>query len=291
MSKPNSRQSFGEYWRPRYYYVMWNITSNKLYLGQTTQDINKYLGSGSYWKKHCVAYGGYKKTNIELIEYKWIDEVSEASNWLEEKEYEFPEYWLSESWANQVPENILNNPWYGSTLNNNKVSLGIHPFQKQNVKPETLEKVLITSFGSEKFKTNLIIKYGVDNIMKIKEVSIRAGVIQSETKNTQFWLESIEPLRCEKFKESMSTLNSEGKNKWEIAVEKGSILRKEKQKLKVLEGTHQYSGGFYAITKDGNSIKISKEQYLKNKIGSVEDWEFVHPTSNEAKKRKFGYEA
>jgi hypothetical protein len=47
MAQPSDRESFKDYWKPRYYYVMENKTSGKKYVGQTAQDLEKYLGSGT----------------------------------------------------------------------------------------------------------------------------------------------------------------------------------------------------------------------------------------------------
>lgn len=96
--------SRADYWRPRYYYVMTNTTSGKQYIGQTTQDISRYLGSGSYWVNHCKIHGGYNKRNIRVYEYRWIESERLAEKWLFDKEKSFPDYWLSDDWCNQVPE-------------------------------------------------------------------------------------------------------------------------------------------------------------------------------------------
>jgi len=169
-------------WTPRYYYVMQNITSNKKYIGQTTQKITKYLGSGTYWKPHCKKYGGYKKSNIALLEYKWFTNEQEAKEWLDKFEEINPKYWLLEDWANQCPENTKDNPFYGPDINKNKMKNGTHPFSKKNITEEILLAQSKTRFGTETFTKNLIEKYGVDNIAKVTEIAKKRGKKSSITK-------------------------------------------------------------------------------------------------------------
>ena len=60
---------------------------------------------------------------------------------------------------------------------------------------------------------------------------------------------------------------------------------KSHQIERVKTGNHQFSNGFHAIEKSGNVIKISKEVY-KSQQGLKHEWEYVHPTSTEAKRRR-----
>lgn len=168
-------------WTPRYYYIMLNKTSGMKYLGQTVQDIERYRGSGTYWKPHCKKYGGYDRENIEVLESLWIEKETIASQWLYDFEMKNKEYWLSEDWANQVPENTEENPFYGSGVNNSKVRNGTHPFQKHNVTEKMKLATKITQFGSPKHKKVLLNKYGVVNAMKDPEIAKRAGKTLSKT--------------------------------------------------------------------------------------------------------------
>lgn len=95
-------------WKPRWYYILKNKTSQKLYLGQTKQDIRTYLGSGSYWQNHCKKHGGYTRENIETVWCKFYSNKDEAELFLKEFEEQTPDYWrrdVNESWANQTREN------------------------------------------------------------------------------------------------------------------------------------------------------------------------------------------
>ena len=57
-------------WTPRTYYILRNKTTGMKYMGQTTKDINSYLGSGTYWQNHCKSNGGLNKKNIEVLWHK-----------------------------------------------------------------------------------------------------------------------------------------------------------------------------------------------------------------------------
>lgn len=91
-------------WYSRYYYILQNKTSEKLYVGQTSQNIENYLGSGSYWTNHCKKHGGYNKDNIKLVWYKFFNYPEHAQMFLDDLEYYNPEYWNSDMWANLIKE-------------------------------------------------------------------------------------------------------------------------------------------------------------------------------------------
>ncbi len=77
-----------------------------MYVGQTVQNIEKYRGSGPYWKSHCKKNGGYSVDNIEVIWKEFFLEKEKAQQFLDTFMNEEGEYWLSENtkWANDVPE-------------------------------------------------------------------------------------------------------------------------------------------------------------------------------------------
>jgi len=101
-------------WHSRHYYILRNKTSEKLYMGQTAQSLDKYLGSGLYWTNHCKAHGGYNRTNIELIWSKFFTSESHAQLFLDDFEEWNPEYWESDLWANLVRETTDNSPFSGN---------------------------------------------------------------------------------------------------------------------------------------------------------------------------------
>lgn len=135
------------YWEPRWYYILKNVTSGKLYFGQRKHDDigTKYLGSGPYWKNHCKKYGGYSSSNIEVLWKEYYTNEEDAISMINQFEIIEGDYWLVENkkWANQCPENTLNNPFYGPYINEKnkeqnsrlvrererkKVELGTHMF-------------------------------------------------------------------------------------------------------------------------------------------------------------------
>lgn len=181
MAQPTTRAEFTE-WRSRNYYIMKNKTTGKMYVGQTVQNLEIYLGSGTYWKNHCNKHNGYTRENIELVDSVWIETEDEAKLWLNKLEKNEPEYWLSKRWANQIPETTNDNTFYGPTVNEMRVRKGIHPFLKEN-KTKILEDVQAkTRFGTEKHKKAIYKKYKVDNVMRVPEIAKRSGKIQSITK-------------------------------------------------------------------------------------------------------------
>ena len=276
-------------WRPRYYYIMKNLESNKLYLGQTVQDINKYLGSGTYWTNHCKSHGGYKKENIEVVYSKWFEDKDCASEFLVSIEEKYNEYWLSDEWANLIPENLENNPWYGPYISDIKIKNGTHSFLKKNRKnyPQMVEISKLTEIGTDKMNSIIYEKYGVYNAMKVPEISSRAGKSLSKTKNSKYWQENVKPKAIEKMLKSISQLDENGVNVWRESLKIVGQKNKVHNDRRVDDGTHQYLGGFYAVDKNGNTQKISKQQYQDNKISNdSSEWEFVHPSSNEGRKRR-----
>jgi len=178
MAVPSIRSEF----TPRTYYVLRNKTSNMMYLGQTIQNIKSYLGSGVYWKKHCSKHGGYVRENIEILFQQKINSKKDANTLLKHFIQIYGEYWKLNDWANLVEENSEENPFYGPSLNDFRMRNGIHPWSKENITKELKEKQSKTKIGTEKFKNNLIEKYGVDNIMKLSDVAKRSGKLSGETK-------------------------------------------------------------------------------------------------------------
>jgi hypothetical protein len=94
-------------WRPRWYYVMRNLTSEMLYVGQTFNlESRSYCGSGQYWVSHCKKHGGYGRKNIEVVQQFWVETKSDAQKWLDAFEQENPNYFerSNTAWANRAQE-------------------------------------------------------------------------------------------------------------------------------------------------------------------------------------------
>jgi len=105
-------------WRPRWYYVLKNKTSGKLYVGQTVRkDMSTYYGSGQYWISHCQKYGGYNRQNIEIVSSDWISSKTDADKWLSQFEGKNPGYFLRSNtlWANRAQETSNDSAFCGLT--------------------------------------------------------------------------------------------------------------------------------------------------------------------------------
>jgi hypothetical protein len=105
-------------WKPRTYYILQNITSGKKYIGQTTQNINKYLGSGKYWKNHCEQHGGYKRSNITIVSSELYASKETAQQYLDEFKMQNVNYWERDNkiWANLCEENTEDNVFTGGEI-------------------------------------------------------------------------------------------------------------------------------------------------------------------------------
>lgn len=82
------------------------------YYGRTTQDPNKYKGSGKYWTRHLKAHDIDHPETLSITECQTVEEAmkiglkfSEDNNIVE-----------SDEWANQIPENGQHNNTYGINL-------------------------------------------------------------------------------------------------------------------------------------------------------------------------------
>jgi len=101
-------------WRPRWYYIMKNKTSDKMYIGQTVMtEMNLYCGSGRYWIAHCAKHGGHHRDNVEVIFQQWFDSETEAKKWLNSLPFQ---YWKSNKYANQAIETTKDSPLCGLPL-------------------------------------------------------------------------------------------------------------------------------------------------------------------------------
>jgi len=134
-------------WLPRTYYILENIQSGKKYIGQTTKDINHYLGSGAYWIPHCRKHGGYTRNNIKIVYSKLYESKEEAQQYLDDFKKTNVDYGQpqNEQWANLCEENTEDSPFtggaharqmvidgshhlLGGAVNNKRVADGTHNF-------------------------------------------------------------------------------------------------------------------------------------------------------------------
>jgi len=122
-------------WYSRTYYVLKNKTSGKKYIGQTISNPGvNYFGSGKYWINHCKTYGGYCKTNIELVWSEYFEDKDSAVAMLKKFKKDNPDYYSVENteWANLIEENTENNPIIGAgEYQKNRILNGTHPFNNK----------------------------------------------------------------------------------------------------------------------------------------------------------------
>ena len=105
-------------WRSRWYYVMRNMTSGMLYVGQTYNlKSRSYCGSGQYWVAHCKKHGGHGRKNIEIVESFWADTEESAQKWLDAFERDNPNYFdrTNTAWANRARETTGDSAFCGVT--------------------------------------------------------------------------------------------------------------------------------------------------------------------------------
>lgn len=103
-------------WRPRWYYVMKNVTSGVCYVGQTFNlHTRNYCGSGQYWVAHCNKHGGHNRRNIKIVEEFFADTKEAAEKWLEDFEKLNPDYWVrsNTTWANRAKETTKDSGFCG----------------------------------------------------------------------------------------------------------------------------------------------------------------------------------
>jgi hypothetical protein len=90
---------------PTYLYIKRHSKTNLKYFGKTTlSDVEKYCGSGVYWKKHIEKYGK------QYVETLWVSEPFYDKELLEEFAVFFSDFFeieTSSEWANLIAENGL----------------------------------------------------------------------------------------------------------------------------------------------------------------------------------------
>ena len=88
---------------PTYLYIKQHSITGLKYFGKTTRDPIKYLGSGTYWKRHIKKHG---KEYVETLWYQLFDDKSLLTDFA----LLFSEHWdivNSKKWANLMLENGL----------------------------------------------------------------------------------------------------------------------------------------------------------------------------------------
>lgn len=124
-------------WYSRYYYILENKITKKLYFGQTVNEpgIN-YFGSGTHWINHCKKYGGHNKNGVKCIWKKWFTEKQDAEGFIKKFESKNQDYWKKDNnqWLNMIQESTENNPFFGAgNYQKQRIKDGNHPFADKKI--------------------------------------------------------------------------------------------------------------------------------------------------------------
>jgi len=250
-------------WRPRQYYILRNTTTNKYYMGQTTQDLTTYLGSGLYWKRHCEKWGGYNRENIQMMWSSWFYSKDDAEAWLKQFEEDEPGYYLAENetWANLCKENTHDNPFYDSSIQTRRIEDGTHHLLSGEIQSKTQKKMI--EEGTHPF----IVK--------------DADGLTNNQKRLQDGTHAF--LNHEKMVEAQKKRKENGNHHF-----LSSEWQKENQYKRVERGEHPFlekKGKVACYDKHGNYIDIDRDLYYDQK-GNKKDWKYVSINSKEARHRK-----
>jgi len=230
-----------------YLYVKTHNKTGLKYLGKTTaKDPHDYKGSGKHWKAHIKKHGYDVETKILL--------KTDSEEALKETGFRYSKKWnivKSKKWANLTEEtgNGISSE-FSKRLQKKRVKDGTHPWLNGGT---------------------------ADNGSKTRERNIQAAK------------DGTHPFLGGKYvKESNKRMVDNGIHPFQDK-EKMKHNRKrvsETQRNRVEEGKHNFKGKLPVIDKKGNTSIISKEDYLKNQIGSTRNWKYVSTSSKEARSRR-----
>lgn len=253
-------------WVPRTYYIMINKTSGKKYVGQTTQNLRWYRGSGKHWVNHCKKHGGHSIDNIDVIAKHFFICEKSAQQWLDQFALDNPGYDLlsNEVWANDCLETTFTSPWVGDGSYQRNVQLarvvdGTHHFQSENFQKEkALERV---NNGTHHF---------------LDKEWQKAKAKKSVDNGNSNFLGNKNPVHK---KVADGTFHLLG----------GDIQRKAAFKA-VEDGTHPFlktKGTVPCYDKNGEYVRVPKDIYELDKQNNLNwsDREYASMTSFEGKKR------
>ncbi len=97
--------------KPTFLYIKEHTLTGKKYFGKTVRsDVEKYLGSGSYWKKHITKHGKEHVKTVWSCLFNSSDDCQEFAEFFSE----FVGIVESDQWANQIPENGIDKLTRGS---------------------------------------------------------------------------------------------------------------------------------------------------------------------------------
>lgn len=228
-------------------------------MGQTTQDLSSYLGSGSYWIQHCKKWGGYTRSNIQVMWSQWFNTEQEAKDWLEQFEQDEPNYYLKENktWANQCRENTLDNPFFDATIQTRRVEEGTHHLQRGDIQSRTQKKLLAEGKHTCQIHNETLMKMFEDGKHPFQDHEKMCEIQQKRIEDGNHHFTDPE---------------------WQ----------KQNQLDRVARGEHPFlkkKGKVACYDKNGNYVDIDRDLYYNQK-DKLEEREYVHINSKEGKRRK-----
>lgn len=232
-----------------YLYVKSHNVTGLKYFGKTTQsNPNKYQGSGKYWKRHIRKYG-YDVTTEIVGEFEDLMEASEfALNFSNDNNIV-----ESSNWANLKRENGLDGSPPGVKFSDE---------HRNNIRESRLGKCFNDFDETTRQRMSAAAKMRADADVKNGK-SLFAG-------------ESGSALASRR----NAILVKEGRHNF-----LGGEVARETNRKRIVDGTHQSLGKLLCVDKEGNTVYVDVSIYHEQRK-PVEDREYVHVSSNEAKKRK-----
>lgn len=232
-----------------YLYVKSHNVTGLKYFGKTIQNPFKYKGSGKHWVRHIKKHG-YDVTTEIVGQFETEEEAKEFALSFS-KENDIVE---SNSWANLKEEN---------GLDGSPVGVKFSEEHKKNISASMLGKC-----------------YNDFDEYTRKKMSESAKRREIEKVNNGTCL----------FAGDMGSKFASERNKKLLQEGRHNFLHSGKQvseriRKRIEEGTYHALGKLLCVDKSGNKVYIETVRY-KEQIGPLEDREYVHVSSNEAKRRK-----
>ena len=273
---------------PTYLYIKTHNVTGLKYFGKTTNDPDRYRGSGKYWLAHIKKYS-YDVTT-EIFGY-YIDKeqcIKAATQFSKDNNIV---YAVNESnkkiWANQIIENGIDGGATGRTIYNpmsgeskkkmsdskkgsipwNKGKTGVTPGNKRPRSDETKQRLREANLGK---------KQSQETIDK-RTAKLKGHIVTKETR--------LKISAGHKGKKLSDAHIQKLRNRV-LTEEQKQHLREMNLGKKASASTKQkLSGMVVSINNSGELKRIPKDQYY-SQTGPKEEWEWISHKSKQAKLRR-----
>lgn len=132
--------------KPTYLYIKQHSITGKLYFGKTTRDPEKYLGSGTHWKRHIKKHGKEHVINLWYCLFFDKETISEFALMFSEQQAIVE----SKEWLNKMPENGLDGGSNGRPCTEETRKKLSNAAKKQIRSKETIDKTAQANTGSKR---------------------------------------------------------------------------------------------------------------------------------------------